>query len=203
MAEFSYKTIASSGESNYRVLGSRHLGATHHVKTEEQVKAILDKLWKEHHNATHICYAWRLGWDKSRYRQNDDGEPSGTAGKPIFGQIQSADLTNVLITVIRYYGGTKLGTGGLIDAYKTASKMAIDASTIIEVQVKDHFEMTFSYESMPQVMKLLKEADMEKLHTDFGETCKIEFLISMEKRSWFESEFEKLDGVTWIHLGRA
>ncbi|MBX7052731.1 MAG: YigZ family protein [Flavobacteriales bacterium] len=203
MAEFSYKTIETSGESNYRVLGSRHIGTTYHVKTEEQIKSIIDQLWKDHHNATHICYAWRLGWDKSRYRQNDDGEPSGTAGKPIYGQIQSADLTNVLIAVIRYYGGTKLGTGGLIDAYKTASKMAIDASTIIEVQVKDHFELTFGYDAMPQVMKMLKDADMEKLNADFGEICKLEFLLGMEKRSWFEAEFEKLNGVSWVHLGRA
>lgn len=176
---------------------------TFHVKTEAEIKSILDGLWKEHHNATHICYAWRLGWDKSQYRQNDDGEPSGTAGKPIFGQIQSSDLTNVLIAVIRYYGGTKLGTGGLIDAYKTASKLAIETSSVIEVAVKDHFELTFSYDTMPQVMKMLKDADMEKLHADFGDMCKLEFLLDMEKRSWFESEFEKIEGCSWIHLGRA
>lgn len=176
---------------------------TYHVKNEEEVKVIIDTLWKEHHNATHICYAWRLGWDKSRYRQNDDGEPSGTAGKPIFGQIQSADLTNTLVVVIRYYGGTKLGTGGLIDAYKTASKLAIDSSTIIDVPVKDHYKITFQYESMPHLMKMLKDAEMEKLSSDFGEVCHLEFLLAMQKREWLEAELDKIVGCDWLHLGRA
>lgn len=102
----SYKTISKGGEAQYRVLGSRHIGLSYPVSSEEEIKSIIDALWKEHHSATHICYAWRLGWDKSRFRANDDGEPGGTAGKPILGQIQSFDLTNILICVIRYYGGT-------------------------------------------------------------------------------------------------
>ncbi len=120
-----------------------------------------------------------MGWEKKLYRINDDGEPSGTAGKPIYGQIQSFDLTNILIAVVRYFGGTKLGTGGLIDAYKTTSKLTIEAASIIEKPVMNHLKMNFNYEQMPQLMKLLKELEMEKLNATFENQCEIEFLLSM------------------------
>ena len=152
-----YRTITAPTTSQYRVLGSRHLGFSFPVRSEDEVKAHIDALWKEHHNATHVCYAWRLGWDYSKYRINDDGEPSGTAGKPIFGQIQSAELTNILIAVVRYYGGTKLGTGGLIDAYKTTAKLCIEEATIEVRPVMDHYRLTFGYADMPSVMKVLKD----------------------------------------------
>lgn len=152
-----------------------------HVTSEEEINVHLDRLWKEHHNATHICYAWRLGWDKNLHRVNDDGEPSGTAGRPIFGQIQSFDLTNILAAVVRYYGGTKLGTGGLIDAYKTATKLALDQAVIIEKEVMDRYKLQFTHAQMPGVMKLLKELDMEKISASFDLTCEIEFRM---RKSW-------------------
>ena len=188
----SYKTIVAPSEAQYRVLGSRHLCYAYPVNSEEEVKQLIDQLWKDNHNATHVCYAWRLGFEKTRYRINDDGEPSGTAGKPIFGQIQSFDLTNILIAVVRYFGGTKLGTGGLIDAYKTVSKLAIEASTIIEKPVKDHYVVSFSYEQMPNVMKLLKDLDFEKLNATFEERGEVEFLLNVRAHDAFVKAVEEM-----------
>ncbi len=181
---------------------SKHLAFVYHVKSEEEVKAHIDQLWKEHHNATHVCYAWRLGWDKNRHRINDDGEPSGTAGKPIYGQILSFDLTNVLIAVVRYFGGTKLGTGGLIDAYKTVSKLALEAATIVEKPVTDHFKLTFVHADMPVVMKFLKEIQMEKVASDFSDNCNIEFLVTMNMRERLEKEVLSWNEAELLHLGR-
>ena len=172
-----YKTLAAPSEAQYRVLGSRHLAYAFPVRSETEVKELLEGLWKEHHNATHICYAWRLGWDKSHFRINDDGEPSGTAGRPIYGQIQSYDLTNILIAVVRYFGGTKLGTGGLIDAYKTASKEALENAVIIEKEVMDRYQVQFDHAQMPGVMKLLKDLGMEKIEARFETKCELEFRI--------------------------
>lgn len=189
-----YKTIEAPSEGQYRVLGSRHLSYAYPVKTEEEIKTLIDALWKEHNAATHVCYAWRLGWDKKRYRINDDGEPSGTAGKPIYGQIQSFDLTNILIAVVRYYGGTKLGTGGLIDAYKTASKLALEAATITEKPVMNHYKLTFTYDQMPQIMKTLKDLGMEKLNANFENNCELEFLLSMDTAPQLEKNMEDWQG---------
>jgi uncharacterized YigZ family protein len=197
-----YQTLSGESSSQYRVLGSRHIGKAYHVKSEEEIKIVLDRLRKEHHDATHVCYAWRLGWDKSRYRINDDGEPSGTAGKPIYGQILSRDLTNVFVAVVRYYGGTKLGTGGLIDAYKTAAAAAIDEGTIIQKPVMDLYELKFSYEHMPLVMKKLKELDMEKVESKFEETCTLKFLMSYEHGPEITSWVEGMSGVELLHLDR-
>lgn len=185
------------------MLGSRHLGYAYPVKAEEEIKALIDALWKEHHNATHVCYSWRLGWDKKRYRINDDGEPSGTAGKPIYGQIQSFDVTNILIAVVRYYGGTKLGTGGLIDAYKTTSKLALEAANIIEKPVMNHYKLTFSYEQMPQVMKTLKDLGMEKMDSRFENTCELEFLLGMTSSPMLEKALEDWIGAELELLGTA
>ncbi len=184
MAEsFVYRTISKGGESLYKVSGSKHIGAVHLVHTEDEVKEILSDLWKHHHDATHICYAYRLGYKKDKYRMNDDGEPSGTAGKPIYGQILSYDLTNILVTVTRYYGGTKLGTGGLIDAYKTASMQAIEDSEIIEKQARLHYLIEFDYDLMPTLMKLLKDLNFEKIEAPFGERAQLEFYLDASKKN--------------------
>lgn len=197
-----YKTIEAPSEGQYRVLGSRHLGYAYPVYSEEEIKEIIDRLWKENHNATHVCYAWRLGFDKKHYRINDDGEPSGTAGKPIFGQIQSFDLTNILIAVVRYYGGTKLGTGGLIDAYKTTSKLCIEAANVIEKPVQDHYKITFNYDQMPAVMKAIKDVNAEKLSNDFADKCFMEFLVRMSAGVRLQNVFEEMEGVEIELLGR-
>ncbi len=183
---FQYKTIAKSGQSLYKVSGSKHIGQTHSVYSEEEIKSILADLWKLHNDATHICYAYRLGHKKDKFRINDDGEPSGTAGKPIYGQILSYDLTNILITVIRYYGGTKLGTGGLIDAYKTAAQQAIEASEIHFQNVRFHCNISFDYNLMPAVMKILKELNFEKIDAPFGDKASLEFYIDATNKARLE-----------------
>lgn len=165
-AEFRYKTIGTSGQSLYRALGSKHIGQTFHIASEAQIKGILETLWKNHADASHICYAWKLGMTNDKFRTNDDGEPSGTAGKPIYGQILSSGLTNVLVTVIRYYEGTKLGTSGLIDAYKTAARLAIKDSEIVEKEVCIRLKFLFPYQKMAQVMDLLKSLNFEKLEME-------------------------------------
>jgi len=197
-----YRTIASPTTSQYRVLGSRHLGYAYPVRSEEDVKAHIDALWKEHHNATHVCYAWRLGWDYSKYRINDDGEPSGTAGKPIYGQIQSAELTNILIAVVRYYGGTKLGTGGLIDAYKTTAKLCIEEATIEVRPVMDRYRLTFSYADMPSVMKVLKDLDMEKNSMSTVADCMIDFNLNMNRSEELQKALSDWTTAELVHLGR-
>jgi uncharacterized YigZ family protein len=197
-----YRTISSSSTSQYRVLGSRHLGYAYSVREEAEIKDHIDALWKEHHNATHVCYAWRLGWDFSKYRINDDGEPSGTAGKPIFGQIQSAELTNILIAVVRYYGGTKLGTGGLIDAYKTAAKLCIEAATIEVRAVKDRYRLSFEYADMPSIMKVLKDLDMEKNAMTTEAECLIDFNLSMTRSEELQKALTDWSTAELVHLGR-
>lgn len=197
-----YKTLSGTSEAQYRVLGSRHIGKAYHVRSESEIRDVLEVLHKEHHDATHVCYAWRLGWDKKRFRINDDGEPSGTAGKPIFGQIQSFDLTNVLVAVVRYYGGTKLGTGGLIDAYKTAACAAIEAGQIMEKPVTDLYEISFPYGAMPQIMKKLKDWSMEKVESSFGESCTLKFYLSFEYADAIGQWAAELPDVELLHLDR-
>jgi len=184
------------------VLGSRHLGYAFPVREESEIKEHIDLLWKEHHNATHVCYAWRLGWDYGKYRINDDGEPSGTAGKPIFGQIQSADLTNTLIAVVRYYGGTKLGTGGLIDAYKTTARLCIEAATIEVRPVKDRFRLSFGYSDMPAIMKVLKDLEMEKNTMTTEADCTIDFNLSMTRSEELHKAMTDWSTAQLVHLGR-
>ncbi len=201
VSEITYKTVALPSQAQYRVLGSRHLAYAYPVKSEDEIKTIIESLWKEHHSATHVCYAWRLGWEKKHYRINDDGEPSGTAGKPIFGQILSFDLTNVLIAVVRYYGGTNLGTGGLIDAYKTATKAAIENATIKECEVMDHYKLTFNHEDMPYAMKTLKEMQMEKLNVLIDLSCELEFKLRKSQEKQLEKLVEELPQSQLQHLG--
>lgn len=165
-SSFVYKSVGTSGQSMYRASGSKHYGQTFHVKSEGEIKQILDKLWSEHPDATHICYAWKLGLGKDKYRMNDDGEPSGTAGKPIYGQILSHGLTNVLITVIRYYGGVKLGTSGLIDAYKTAAQQAIQQSEIVDKELVIRVRFAFGYAQMAVAMEALKRMEFEKIEME-------------------------------------
>jgi len=147
------------------------------VNNEQEMKQELEKIRKKYFDATHHCYAFRLGSDKTVFRFNDDGEPSGTAGRPIFGQIQSKDVTNVLVVVVRYYGGTKLGVPGLINAYKTAAKEAIESNRIVEKTVNDVYEVLFTYEQMNDVMRILKDDSVTQLAQTFDNDCRIEFSV--------------------------
>ena len=153
----SYLTVKSKHEVLFKERGSKFLAFIFPVKSEEEIKNHLIALKKEHPNANHHCYAWRLGADKLAYRANDDGEPSNTAGKPILGQIQSNDLTNVLIVVVRYFGGTLLGVGGLISAYKTAAAEVIAAAEIFENFILFEYSVEFNEENINLVMRVLKD----------------------------------------------
>jgi uncharacterized YigZ family protein len=171
MAIFSFRTIAGRTEGFYKEKGSRFIACAIPVETEEQIKEKLEKLRKEYFDARHHCYAWMLGPDKKRFRAADDGEPSHSAGDPILGQIRSKEITNVLVVVVRYFGGTKLGVGGLITAYKTASADALDKAEIIEKDIHQSLTITFDYTATPEVMKLIKDFDLTIVEQSFGTRC--------------------------------
>lgn len=177
MFEDTYLTIGRSGKSIFRDRASKFIGIAVHASSEEDVKQQLAIIRKEYYDATHHCYAFRLGSDKLAFRSNDDGEPSGTAGKPILGQIVSKDLTNILLVVVRYYGGTKLGVSGLINAYRTAAREAIENGEIVEKIVADYYELVFEYATMNDVMKILKDEHVQQFAHDFQISCRIEFAV--------------------------
>ena len=172
-----YKTIAKPAQGSFRDKGSRFLSFAFPASSEQEVKQYIESLRKQYYDATHHCYAYVLGFDKSAYRVNDDGEPSGTAGRPIYGQIQSNDLTNILIVVVRYYGGTNLGVPGLIHAYKTAASEALNNSTILTKIVKETYDIEYPYEAMNDVMKIIKDETLEVINNEFGMNCVVRLAI--------------------------
>ena len=170
-----YKTIAfASDEILFKEKNSKFFGYAFPVTSEEEIKSHLDNLRKKHSGAGHFCYAFQLGTDKIQYRTNDDGEPSNSAGIPIYGQIQSFDVTNVLVVVVRFFGGVKLGVGGLISAYKTSAQLALEASEIIEKTIDIHFLISFDYKNMNKVMRIIKEKNLEIVSQKMNESCEIE-----------------------------
>lgn len=173
----SYKTIKEISEGIYKEKGSKFLAYAYPVDNEEEIKEIVDSLKKQYFDARHHCYAWQIGLDGMNYRVNDDGEPSGTAGKPIHGQILSNELTNILIVVVRYFGGTKLGTSGLIQAYREASADAIANSLVIEKTVDDKFTINFGYLAMNDVMRIIKEEEPNIHSQQFDMSCQMELSI--------------------------
>jgi len=173
-----YRTIQTPAEGIYKEKGSKFLAFAYPVSHEESIKEHLETLQKQYHDARHYCYAWRLGPEKTRYRVNDDGEPSGSAGKPIFGQIVSRDLSGLLVVVVRYFGGTKLGVGGLINAYRSAASDALNHTKIIECRVYDSLKLEFGYDRMNAVMKIIKELQLESTEQKFDMDC------SMILKSW-------------------
>lgn len=168
-----FKTIQTSSEGSYKEKGSKFLAFAYMVRDEESIKQHLAALRGQYHDARHFCYAWRLEPEKTRYRVNDDGEPSGSAGKPIFGQIVSRDLTDTLVVVVRYFGGTLLGVGGLINAYRTAAADALDHNKIIECKVYDQLKVEFEYEKMNAVMKVIKDIKLDMKEQKFDLKCAI------------------------------
>lgn len=162
-----YQTIARpSEETLFKEKGSKFYGYAFPITTEEEVKPIIEQLKKQHPTACHYCYAYQLGTEKRTYRANDDGEPSNSAGTPIYGQIQSFDLTNLLVVVVRIFGGTKLGVGGLISAYKTAAQETLTVSEIIEKTIDSHFSIRFDYKNMNRVMRVIKENQIQINHQE-------------------------------------
>jgi len=175
--EDTYRTISKPSEGNYKEKGSKFIALAFPVDDEIKVKEKLEEVRKKFYDARHHCYAYRLGFDKLTYRVNDDGEPSGTAGKPIFGQFLSNDLTNILVIVVRYFGGTKLGVGGLIKAYKTATAEALKEQLFIVRKVLDVYEINFDYDQMNDVMKILKEENINQLDQRFDLKCMVKFSV--------------------------
>ena len=174
MFDDTYKTLAAPSEGLYKEKGSKFLAFAYPVRTLDEVKAHLDQLRKDYFDARHHCYAYILGPNKDAWRANDDGEPSGTGGRPIHGQLLSADLTDTLIVVVRYFGGILLGASGLANAYKTAARDAIDHATIIEKTINVRYRLLFQYETMNDVMRILKEFDLKPENQHFELDCTLE-----------------------------
>jgi uncharacterized YigZ family protein len=176
-----YLSIAKISEGFYKEKGSKFYAFAVPCKTEEEVKSFIQAKRKEHHQAVHVCSAFRLGSDKKLYRASDDGEPSNSAGPPILGQIQSFDVSNILIAVVRYYGGTNLGVGGLITAYRSAAKDAMEQAEIIECEEEVVWELQFSYADMPHVMKSLKAHPCTILKQELGNSGLVEVSIPLSQ----------------------
>ena len=189
-----FKTLSSTGEGFYKEKGSKFLGFAYPCSTIEEVKAHLERLRKENHGCVHVCYAYCLGSKKEDYRYSDDGEPSNSAGAPIYGQIKSFDLTNVLVAVVRYYGGTNLGVGGLINAYRTAAKGAFENAKIVEDEDRVEIEVRFTYETMPFVMNAVKASDCNILEQDFEEIPKLKLSVPLSNKTLVH-ELKAIKGV--------
>lgn len=188
-----YKTIESRvGEGYYTEKRSKFLAFAHHVETVEEVKDILAVYRKKYYDARHVCYAYMLGAERTDFRANDDGEPSSTAGKPILGQINSNELTNILIVVVRYYGGVNLGTSGLIVAYREAAADAIAHSEIVSKQVEEIVTYTFSYPMMNDVMRIVKEMSPRIVSQTYDNTCEIRLAIRKSEAEQLRSRLNKL-----------
>lgn len=197
-----YKTLAKpSEEILYKEKNSKFFGYAFPVTNEDEIKNHLETLRKQHHGAVHFCYAFQLGTDKIQYRANDDGEPSNSAGMPIYGQIQSFGVTNVLVVVVRFFGGVKLGVGGLISAYRTSAQMALENAEIVEKTIDIFFKIDFDYKNMNKVMRIIKEKNLSIISQNMNESCEI--TIATRKKNaelifdifdnLFEVEVKKID----------
>lgn len=191
----SYKTINNSSEGIYKEKGSKFLSFAIPVTNIDEIKQILEQYRKEYYDARHVCYAYILGVEHDIYRANDDGEPSGTAGRPILGQINSFELTNILVIVIRYFGGILLGTGGLITAYKEAAADAIRQAQIIEKIVKSEIIIRFEYPLINDVMRIIKEFEAQIITQQFATECLIKISVSRQFEGVLRAKLENIFGV--------
>lgn len=185
-----YKSIASPSEGLYKDNGSRFIAFARPVESEEEAREAVAALRREYHDARHHCFAYRIGLEGTLWRANDDGEPSGSAGRPILGQIDSAGLSDVLITVVRYFGGVKLGIPGLIRAYRSASADALASAQVVEKVAGSWFRAGFSYDALPMVMKAAKEMDLPQRRQDFGNACTLELRV---RRSLQDDFLERMN----------
>lgn len=193
-----YKTIIKpSDEVLFKDKNSKFFGYAFPVTSEDEVKNHIETLKKQHHSARHWCYAYQIGTEKIIYRANDDGEPSNSAGQPIYGQIQSFLLTNVLIVVVRYFGGVKLGVGGLINAYRTAAQMAIENSSIVERTINNEYRLQFDYKNMNKVMRIIKEKQIQIVNQKLELDCQID--ISVRKKD-SKTIFELFDQLYEVNI---
>ncbi|MBA4135356.1 MAG: YigZ family protein [Flavobacterium sp.] len=196
-----YQTLAEPApEILYKEKNSKFYGYAFPVTSEEEIKIHLEQLRKQHHGAVHFCYAFQLGTDTIYYRANDDGEPSNSAGMPIYGQIQSFGLTNVVVVVVRFFGGVKLGVGGLISAYRTAAQMVLQEAEIVEKTIDIYYKVSFDYKNMNKVMRIIKENNLEIVAQKMNESCEIDLAIRKKNAEkifdifnhLFEIEIEKI-----------
>jgi uncharacterized YigZ family protein len=194
----SFFSIAAPATATYKEKGSKFIAFAHPVTDTEQIKTLLDGLKKEYFDASHHCYAWVLGPEKKQFRAFDDGEPNHSAGDPILGQIRSKNLTNVLVVVVRYFGGTKLGVSGLISAYKEAAALALGQASITEKFITDRFTLAFGYTDTSLVMALLKEFDGELVSQTFTDTCKIVFDLRVKQVKSFQAKVAVLIATGYV-----
>jgi uncharacterized YigZ family protein len=193
--EDTYKTILTKSEGYFKDKGSKFMAYAWPVSNEDEVKKILTEIKKEHHSARHHCYAWRLGTEEITYRANDDGEPSSTAGRPILGQLQSFSVTNILLVVVRYFGGTLLGTSGLINAYKTAAADALSNARIVTKTIEVKFKLHFTYPHMNDVMQIMKQENLNIVDTQFEIECDLFFKVRKSEAGRIEKIFQNYYGV--------
>jgi len=191
-----YKTVNKpSPEILYKDRKSKFYAAVYPITSEDDVKPIVEELRKKYHTANHVCYAWQLGVESPTYRANDDGEPNNSAGMPIYGQIQSFDVTNVLITVTRIFGGTKLGVGGLIQAYKTAAQMALESAKIVKRTVKAELRLQFGYPVMDIVMRTIKQKDLNIVSQKMELDCELTVSVRLSELEETFQLFDEMHGV--------
>ncbi len=190
--EDTYKTVGKKSQGLYKDKGSRFISFAMPVATEAEIKSELEAIRRQYYDARHHCYAWILGFDKSAFRANDDGEPSGTAGKPIHGQLLAHDLTNTLIVVVRYFGGIKLGVRGLIDAYRTAAADALANNEIITKIIHEIYQVNFDYNSMNDIMRIVKEENLEQTDQKFDMNCQLWFSVRKQRSLHVYNRFKEL-----------
>ena len=199
--EDTYKTIASpSEEILFKEKNSKFFGYAFPIQSELVIKPIIDNLRKQHPHAVHYCYAYQIGTETIIYRANDDGEPSNTAGTPIYGQIQSFGVTNVLVVIVRFFGGVKLGVGGLISAYRTAAQLTLESSEIIEKTIDIRFQIAFDYKNINKVMRVIKEKGIEIVSQKMEMSCEIEILTRKKNAEIIFDIFNTMFEVKIIQL---
>jgi len=191
-----YKTIAAPSEGIFKDKGSKFLCFAYPVETGPEAMEKVSMLKDKYHDARHFCFAYVLGFNKEQWRENDDGEPSGSAGKPIMGQITSHNLTNVIVVVVRYFGGTLLGVGGLIKAYKAAATDALSGAKVITKTIDHQYIITFGYEHMSEIMRIFRSATVKNVNYDFREICNIRFDVRISKENEILKQLAILDNVT-------
>ena len=195
-----YNMLSTCGEGLYKEKGSKFIAETFVVTSEDEAKAVVAAVKKKYFDARHHCYAYMIGPDKKTFRSSDDGEPSGTAGKPILNQILSKDVTNLCIVVTRYFGGIKLGTSGLINAYKTAAREALENSTITAKTINEIYSLEFEYPLMNEVMRVMKEENLEQQNPRFELNCYLEFSTRKNEAPRIEEKFRNFFGVKISHI---
>ncbi len=198
----SYRTLEARARGLYKEKGSKFLAFAYPVQSKEEINSILEALRKEYHDARHHCYAWRLGSEGEQYRANDDGEPSGTAGRPILAQLQTRELSNLLVVVVRYFGGTLLGVGGLIRAYRSATINALENARTIDRRLETEFALQFPYIRMNDVMRLLKDLDLNLKEQRYDNECMIRFGVWLRHRETVIDRLSKIESCSYNEINK-